>query len=307
MELPNKPPRLKVGDRVCLVSPASTPEENHVEATTRHLESLGLKVELGDHIFDRLGYLAGSDEARLSDLNAALRNPGISAIIATRGGKGAYRIAGDLDFRAAKADPKLLVGFSEITILHLALIKNCNLPGIHGAAWTPEFGSRAAESFQTAAFMNETIIVRSEPQESTSSLTTTGKVSGRLIGGNQEMLATAAGWLLPGFEGAILLLEAFGMRLGQIDRHLTMLDKAGHLKGLKGIAVGQYTNCGPDATTQGDWTSNDVIRDRLNRLDVPILGGLPIGHGESPVAVPLGTMATLDTESGTLAVESAVK
>lgn len=306
MKLSNKPPRLKINDRVRLVSPASTPEESHVESTTRHLESLGLRVEIGEHVFDRLGYLAGTDEARLSDLNDALRDPEVKAIIATRGGKGAYRIAGDLDFKAASAHPKLLVGFSEITILHLALLKHCNLPGIHGAAWTPEFGTRAADSFRTAAFTNDSAIIKSELQVSTSALTTSGKASGKLIGGNQEMLATAAGWLLPAFDDAILLLEAFGMRLGQMDRHLTMLDKAGHLQGLKGIAVGQYTECGTDATTQGSWTTNDVIGERLRHLNVPILGGLPIGHGDSPVAVPIGTMATLDADSGTLTIESAV-
>ena len=116
-----KPSRLRPGDRVRLVSPASTPDQRHVEATIEHLEGLDLEVELGEHVFDRFGYLAGTDEARLGDLNAALRDPELKAVIATRGGKGAYRIADQLDFAAASQHPKLLVGFSEITILHLAL------------------------------------------------------------------------------------------------------------------------------------------------------------------------------------------
>ena len=300
-------PRLRTGDRVRLVSPASTPDEAYVESTVRHLEHLGLKVELGDHVFDRLGYLAGPDKARLQDFNDALNDPGLAAIIATRGGKGAYRIAPGLDFAAAKAHPKLLVGFSEITILHLALYKHCGLPGVHGAAWLPEFDQRAAASFHEATFTTHSIVVDSNPDESTYDLTTSGNASGKLIGGNQDLLATAAGWMLPEFNGAILLLEAFGLRLGQMDRQLTMLRNAGHLQGLRGIAVGQYTDCGTDATTQGDWDTNDVIGPLLRGLGVPILGGLPIGHGSAPVAVPIGTMARLDADAGTLTVDSAVR
>jgi muramoyltetrapeptide carboxypeptidase len=86
-----------------------------------------------------------------------------------------------------------------------------------------------------------------------------------------------------------------------------MLKNAGYLEGIKGIAIGQYTECGADSTTQGDWTVNDVLRDRLGRLGVPILGGLPIGHGEHPIAIPIGTMATLDTNAGTLTIASGVK
>jgi muramoyltetrapeptide carboxypeptidase len=127
-----------------------------------------------------------------------------------------------------------------------------------------------------------------------------------LVGGNQDMVATTAGWALPSLDGVILLLEAIGMRLGHIDRQLTMLQNAGHLKGLKGIALGCYLNCDPDATTQGNWTAMDVLRDRLQRLNVPILGGLRLGHQIGAVSVPVGTMAVLDVAKGTLIVESGV-
>jgi muramoyltetrapeptide carboxypeptidase len=100
-----------------------------------------------------------------------------------------------------------------------------------------------------------------------------------------------------------LVLEAFNLRLGHIDRELTMLMNAGHLDGVVAVAVGQYTECGADASTQGDWTVNDVLRDRLGRLGVPVLGGLPIGHGDQPMAVPVGTTATLDADAGELVVQ----
>jgi len=230
----------------------------------------------------------------------------VRAVIATRGGKGAYRIADQLDDAAVRADPKLLIGFSEITVLHMALLARCGLAAVHGACWPPEvFGARAAASFEAAVLSSDRLRVASDPREPTSMLTTRGTARGRLIGGNQDALATAAGWALPSLDGGILLLEAENQRLGHIDRQLTMLINAGHLRGVRGVAVGQYTNCEPDSATHGHWTVLDVLRDRLAKLDVPILGGLPIGHGPGAVAVPIGTMAELDADSGHLRVEPA--
>lgn len=300
-----KPKRLQPGDRVHLVSPASTPTEEAVAATTRRLVELGLDVVLGAHALDRVGYLAGTDEDRLDDINRALRDPDAAAVIATRGGKGAYRIAGRLDFAAAAAHPKLMIGFSEITILQLALLTRTGLASIHGAAWGDEDAPESAASFQRAAFTDDPIVVRADAAISTAPLTTSGRAGGLLIGGNQDMIATAHDWCLPDLDGAIVLLEDIDKRLGHLDRQLTRLIEVGALDRVAGVAVGQYEGCGPDASTEGDWTTNDVLADRLGTLGVPILGGLPIGHGDAPLAVPIGTRATLDADAGTLTVASA--
>lgn len=300
-------PRLKPGDAVRLVSPASTPTREWVAKQKTFLESLGLNVEVGKHALDECGYMAGKDKDRLADLNEAFRDPNIKAVIATRGGKGAYRIADGVDFEAIRNNPKLLVGFSEITILQLALWKHCRIPAIHGAVWDESFGKETSESFQNAVFNPSPVTIGARKDEPTTALTTTGKATGILLGGNQDMIATAAGWVLPSFDGAILLLEDVDKRLGFIDRQLTMLQNAGHLKGLVGVVVGQYFECGGDATTLGDWTAIDVLRDRLARFNVPILGGLPLGHGQNPLAVPVGTRATLDADAKTLVVNSAVQ
>jgi muramoyltetrapeptide carboxypeptidase len=121
------------------------------------------------------------------------------------------------------------------------------------------------------------------------------------------MVAIAAGWTLPALHGAILLLEAHNLRLGHIDRQLTMLHKSGRLDGIRAVAVGQYTECWASPGDRGDWTAIDVLRDRLSMLNVPVLGGLPVGHGSRPIAFPLGTTATLDADAGTLTVTSAVR
>ncbi|HKU18924.1 MAG TPA: LD-carboxypeptidase [Candidatus Saccharimonadales bacterium] len=307
------PAKLQPGDRVRFVSPASPVVKGDLDRSTALLTALGLQVEYGTHVYDvhpQLDYLAGTDANRLADINDALRDPGVKAIIATRGGKGAYRIADGLDFAAARQHPTLLIGFSEITILHMALLKNAGLVGIHGAPWDAEtFGAASAESFVRAVMHAKSVVIRARSIEHTCSLTTHGKAKGMLIGGNQDSIATAAGWALPSFDGAILLIEAFNLRLGHIDRQLTMLIKTGIIQHVVGVAIGQYTDCGSatDPTTDVQCTEIDILRDAFGKLGVPILGGLPIGHGQHPIALPIGTQATLDADAGTLTVAAGVR
>ena len=307
-----RPPILRPGDRVRIVSPASTPEKDGVHRCADIFRSWGLQVEFGKSVFREAGYLAGTDEERIEDLNDALRDPGVRAVLASRGGRGACRIADRIDFEAARVDPKLVVGFSDITYLHLILWKECRLVGIHGplASWSAEYiGPTSVEALRRSSTMTaHPVAVASNAEESTAELTTTGRASGRLLGGNLTSIATSAGWALPSLDGAILLIEAVGMGLGDIERQLTMLANAGHLAGLKGVAVGQFANCGTHngvlVTDAKGVTTVDVLRDRLSRLNVPILGGLPIGHGKHPATVPLGTHAILDADAGLLEVES---
>ncbi|MYV39652.1 hypothetical protein GT030_12425 [Streptomyces sp. SID1328] len=133
-------PRLRPGDRVRIVSPASPPSREGVARGVEVLKSWGLRVELGEHVFDQWGYTAGRDEDRVFDLNAVFTDSGVRAVIATRGGKGAYRIVDDLDIGALRRDPKPLVGFSDITHLHLALWARGGLASLHGpfANWSDE-------------------------------------------------------------------------------------------------------------------------------------------------------------------------
>lgn len=303
------PARLQPGDRVRFVSPASTPAREGVEHCMEIMRSWGLKPEIGEHAFDEYGYLAGTDKDRLADLNDAIRDPGIRAIFATRGGKGAYRIADGIDFKAMSSDPKPYIGFSESTIIELALWKHCRTTSIHGGivSWNvASMEQKNIEKLRSMLMDGEPVIIQSQASEPTFSLTTSGKATGFLMGGNQDMIATAAGWALPDLDGAILLLEDVDKRLGFIDRQLTMLEKAGHLKGIRGVAVGRYYLCGPDDGTPGDWTAIDVLRERLHQLGVPILGGLALGHGDNTESVPLGTLATIDTKAGILTVAPGV-
>jgi muramoyltetrapeptide carboxypeptidase len=236
------PPHLNPGDRVRFVSPASTPDRELVANGVDLVTSWGLQVELGDHVFDSLGYLAGADEDRLADLNDAFRDPGVRAIFATRGGKGAARIADGLDFDAVRRDPKPLIGFSDITALHLALWNQVDLVGIHGPSmswYEPNCGPECAEALRRALMTTDEIVVRRDPKELSAALTSGEAAAGFLMGGNLETLRCAIGADLPSMDGGILLIEENrGTGLGMVDRQLTQLMRSGLLKGLRGVVVG---------------------------------------------------------------------
>ena len=286
------PGPLRPGDKIRFVSPASAPNRPDVEASAQVLRAWGFRVDFGANAFRKLNYLAGSDEERLSDFNEALRDPDVRAIFATRGGKGSYRIADRLDFEAARRDPKFLVGFSDISILHMALWRHGIGGGIHGALSKVDPLSADVQDGMLRELLTEagSVVLKARPDEETIVLTSGGRAEGPLIGGNLDMVATAAGWALPRLDGCILLLEAIGMFLGQVDRQLTMLRKGGHLDGLAGIALGQFTDFKPS----GSLTILDLPHEHLAPLHVPILGGLPLGHGKGAQCVPLGCHTVLD-------------
>ncbi|TDE34477.1 LD-carboxypeptidase [Nonomuraea mesophila] len=288
-------PRLRAGDHVALVSPSSFPGVEDVEDLTRLLGGWGLKVKAGEHVLDQRGYMAGHDADRLADLNAAFADPEVRAVIATRGGAGAYRISGGIDFDAVRADPKPLVGFSDITYLHLAIWRHCRVPGIHGCL----VGHHAIATARRLLMGAEPSTYRRNPELQPVSAEVPGRARGHLLGGWLGALAGMAGAGLPDLTGAILMIEAERtVGLGQIDRQLTQLLQAGALDGVRGIALGRFPGF-EDYTDRG-WNLIDVLRDRLTPLGVPVLGGLEFGHGPDPHAVALGTMAELDTEDGTL-------
>lgn len=306
-------PRLRPGDRVAVVSPASTPDRAAVECGVTVLESWGLVPEVGAHAFDRHAFRAGTDADRHADLATALADPGVRAVFATRGGKGSYRIA-DRFTGSTSAQPPLLVGFSDVTVLQLRLLLDGVARPVHApmVAGLADLGPDAAEQLHRVLTTAEPVRVASAPAEPTAVLTIaggsgSGAVSGALLGGNLDSLATAAGWALPPLRGAILLLEAVNQRLGHIDRQLTMLRNAGHLDGIVGVAVGRFTDCGPGVDEPADWSLLDLLAEHLGRWGVPVLGGLPLGHGPDPASVPIGTAATLDVSAGLLTVAAAAE
>jgi muramoyltetrapeptide carboxypeptidase len=273
-----------------------------VLASTSILTNWGLTVDVGKHALAERGYMAGHDRDRLEDLNAAYHDPDVRAIITTRGGAGAYRLLDGLDSDAVRRDPKPLLGFSDITYLHLALWQQARMPGIHGGI----AGPRAASTVRQLLMTDQPSVLHRHDRTYTAALSTSGQATGFLMGGNLMAVATLVGAGLPDLDGAILLLETErppGLGLGFIDRQLTQLVRSGALHGLRAIALGRFP--GYESFSDRGWTLLDVLADRFAGLDIPVLGGLELGHGTDPLATLLGTQAHLDADAGTLIVQPA--
>ena len=302
-----RPPALSPGDLVMLVSPSGPTRVERVRRGVELLESWGLTVALAPDVYARKGFLAGTDAQRLADLNLAFADARVRGVICTRGGYGAQRIVDGVDLATVRADPKVVVGFSDITALQLALWRGARLATVHGpgAAWLDErTGPASAESLRSAVFSAAPVVVARDPAEDTAAVVLSGHARGPLLGGNLCLLAASLSTPdFPDLTGAILLLEEVQEAPYKVDRMLTQLRRARVLDGLAGIALGQFTEC----ADEWDVSIVDVLGERLGDLGVPVLGGLPIGHGPGQLTVPVGTPATLDTAAGTLTVEPAVR
>jgi len=305
-----RPRALKAGDVVRIVAPAR-PADARLVRGIAILESLGLVVEVADHVYESYGYLAGRDADRLADLNAAFRDPQVRCVFAARGGYGTQRIVDGLDVQAIRHDPKIFMGFSDLTSLHGKLWRAARLVSFYGplATWTDSrTGPESIEAMRKALMTTDPIVVTRDPAEPSSAVNITGNAtgiaSGPLMGGNLTMVETGVGTGdFPSLDGAIFLFEDTGEAPYSYDRMLTQLRRIGALKKIAGVAIGQFDAASGAA---GEWTAAEAVTDRLADLGVPVLGGLHIGHGKGQVTVPLGARATIDTNAGTLTVESGV-
>jgi muramoyltetrapeptide carboxypeptidase len=290
-----------------LVSPSGPTRPERVARGVELLTGWGLRPVLAPNAYARQGYLAGADELRAADLNAAFADPEVRGVICTRGGYGAQRIVDAIDMAAVRRDPKVVAGFSDITALQFALWRGARLAGVHGpgAAWLDERTPlRSAESLHAALTTTEPVTVTAVAEEETFPVRVPGRATGPLLGGNLCLVVASLGTPdMPDLTGAVLLVEDVQEPPYKVDRMLTQLRRAGALDGLAGVAVGQFTGCA-DGWSVG---VADVLSERLGDLGVPVLGGLPIGHGVGQLTVPVGTDATLDTEAGTLTVSPAVR
>ncbi|MFJ4145329.1 LD-carboxypeptidase [Pseudomonas sp. NPDC089734] len=303
--LPTLYPRvLKAGDAVALVSPAGPVVASKIEAAVDVLKGWGLRPRVYPHALDKHSFYAGTDEHRLGDLNRALADPEIRAVICNRGGYGMQRILSQLDFEAVRRDPKLVTGFSDITALHGALWTHARLASIHGPVATQlERGGLFVSGMHQVLMGTEPVLLKADPTAPTASVKTQGRAQGVLLGGNLSLLSTCIGTpFMPDLTGAILLIEDVGEAAYRVDRMLTHLGNCGILQRLAGVAVGEFS---VPANTGGSISPAHVLLERLGGLGIPLLGGLPVGHGDVNQAVPLGTEAILDADAGTLWVSAA--
>ncbi|OKI77679.1 S66 peptidase family protein [Micromonospora sp. CB01531] len=302
-----RPPVLRAGDTVMLVSPSGPTRPERVARGIELLTGWGLRPVLAPNAYARQGYLAGGDELRAADLNTAFADPEVRGVICTRGGYGAQRVVDLIDMAAVRRDPKVVAGFSDITALQFALWRGARLAGVHGpgAAWLDDRTPlRSAESLHAALMTTGPVTVEAVREEETYPVRVPGRAEGRLLGGNLCLITASIGTPdMPDLTGAVLLIEEVQEPPYKVDRMLTHLRRCGALAGVAGVAVGQFTECADG----WDTTIVDVLAERLGDLGVPVLGGLPIGHGVGQLTVPVGTPAVLDATAGTLTTSPAVR
>ncbi|GHH71300.1 putative carboxypeptidase [Streptosporangium violaceochromogenes] len=287
------PPRLRPGDVVAVVAPCGPPDPVRLARGMRVLEGLGLKVVTGAHVLDRDRYLAGSDAARAADLQEAWCDPAVAGVFCARGGYGATRLLDLLDWPAMRAAaPKALVGSSDVTALHRAFAVELGVASWFGpmpaCATISDPEGPDAESFGhlASALFGDPAPVRGDR------VIVPGAVTAPVTGGNLSLLAALCGtpYALRA-RGAIVFLEDVGEAPYRIDRMLTQLLGSGALEGAAGFALGSWVGCGDPCP---------VLEERLAPLGVPVIAGLPVGHGTPQFSVLLGAFGAIDAQSCSL-------
>ncbi len=308
-----RPRALRPGDTVGLITPSSyVSDPDELEFAARVVRFFDLRLKTGKNVGQRAGYLAGSVAQRVSDLHDMFRDPEVKAIFAVRGGYGAAQLLDRLDYELIRHNPKIFLGYSDITALHLAIQKRAGLVTFHGPVAITHLSPWSQNGLRKALFEAQPIGLVTNPPDSNSlrpahtmRTVRSGKARGQLAGGNLTLISTTLG---TPFEietrGRILLLEDVEEDIYRIDRMLTHLRLAGKLDGVAGIVFGECKNCPPQGHTSA-YSLGEVIDYLLGPLNIPVLFGLSFGHTEDQVTLPLGAMATLDAGAQQLIVEEA--
>lgn len=308
-----KPQRLRFGDTVGIVAPASPAEDpDDVDDFAGALAKLGFKPKLAPNVRKRLGFLAGDDQDRADDLKAMFGDPDVRGIFCLRGGYGSARLLRMLDYHFIRRHAKVFVGFSDITSLHTAFETHARMVSFHGPTLNTSITSARPSKFTLQSLL-KTVMEPSVPggicDDNTRKAVTIlkgGMATGPLIGGNLSVFIAVIGTpYQPRFKGSILFFEDVEEQPYRFDGRLTQLLNAGLLQQVAGVAVGTNKNClDPEAAKSKEYhqTVEDVLKDRLLPLGVPVVSGLPFGHVRQNATIPMGLQATLDGENGDLMI-----
>jgi muramoyltetrapeptide carboxypeptidase len=296
-----------------MVAPSAAPNEpERIRFAIDTVESLGFKVKPGAHLFDRDGYLAGGDATRAADLNAMFADDGVDAIWCVRGGYGASRILPALDYALMQRKPKALIGYSDITALHMAIHRHAGLVTFHGPVAFRAFTPYSLGELKRVLWIGETPVRLGGPPpfertegrvdwENRVATLVPGRARGRLLGGNLCLMSHLCGTpYFPDLRGAILFLEDVEEAYYRIDRMLTQLWLSGALAGVAGVAFGKFTNCNPSQFFLQNRPLEDILAERCRALGVPAVSGIMVGHIDDQTTLPVGCLAELDADAGTL-------
>ncbi len=322
-----RPDRLQAGDTIMFVAPASELDEKRMLLAKKRLEARGYKVKFRDDLFDQEGYLAGTDQRRAEELMQAFLDPEVDAVFPGTGGYGTMRILERLDYEAIRANPKLLIGFSDITALHAAINRHAGLItwhspapmwGLGGYSNPGKLGRNNLTPFSAKYFFAALEAKDGDlPRPLSYSITTpegvpqpvalgSGTARGRLTGGNLSLVAALEGTPYSlDTRDAILLLEDTREAPYRVDRMLRQLQLAGKLKHLRGAVLGQFTKSfdrEDNETEDPRFLVNGVLRQYFEPLGIPVLMNYPIGHHGMNATLPLGGEVEINADTGVLRV-----
>jgi len=290
-----KPDRIHRGDRIGIVAPGGPVTREELQPGIRFLESRGYSISSAPHLYAQKGYLAGDDENRLQDLHMMFKDPEVKAILCARGGYGTLRLLDKIDYSLIRDNPKIIAGYSDITALLLALYKMNGLATFHG----PLVKDLTKNENRNMTTLLE-LVTSEDPMEWDLHETTClrqGRAVGPLLGGNLTLISHLVGTpYMPSLSGAILFIEDRGEPLYRIDRILTHLHLGGILKDLAGLVAGQFEDRGNALDI------DQLLTERISDTGVPVITGLPLGHGDLNLPLPVGLRGSLDTEKMTLSV-----
>ncbi len=314
---PIKPAPLEPGDTIMFIAPAGDLNKERVMLAKQRLEALGFVVKLPDDLFRAYGYLAGTDEQRAAEIMTAFEDPDVDAIFPGTGGYGTTRILQMLDYRSIRRHPKMLIGFSDVTGLHLAIGRKAGLVTFHTP--TPQYGlgSEGNLSDFSATYFWRAILKSSYYDDDGNRLTpgwtyefpdavdapktlATGKARGRLVGGNFSLIAATMGTPYEiQTKGRILFVEDVREAPYRIDRFLSTLHLAGKLDELNGVILCQFTHTEKEGEDPSEFSVNEVFEQYFADLGIPVIYGFPVGHHRFNASLPVGAMVELEaTEDG---------
>ena len=303
-----KPPLLRRGDVIGLGSPASAPSSSEmIEKGVKYLERCGYAIRVGPHAAKVHGYLAGTDEERAADFNGMVRDKSVRAIIAVRGGYGTPRLLPLIDYRALKRQPKIIVGYSDITALQLAIFHKIGLVTFSGPMAGVEMSDGidpyTEENFWRIITSKSKIGELSNPPGEHLKILRRGKKAGRILGGN---FATALSLLktpfAPDFAGSLLVLEDVDEAPHRVDRMLSQLANAHILERIAGLVFGKFTDCIPSDPSKPYIPIDQVLENAAQGLKCPVVGNFQYGHLPRKMTVPFGLRTKLDAEKGSIEV-----
>jgi muramoyltetrapeptide carboxypeptidase len=311
-----KPKRLAAGDTVALVAPANaTFKTIELQIAKESLEALGLTVRVGGHLLDRHGYLAGHDKDRADDINQFFRDQSVRAVLPIRGGWGSSRLLPYLDFDAIKRNPKIVLGYSDITALLVPIHARTGLVTFHGPNGMGRWDEFSVGWVKRVLFDGEAVTLENPHDkgeflvqtENRIQTITPGTARGRIVGGNLTVLTAIMGSpYLPDWDDAILFLEDVGEDIYRIDRMITTLKLAGVLRKIRGFIWGTCSECEP-GEGYGSLTFEEIFDDHIKPLKIPAWQGAMIGHRMPQFTIAEGIEVEIDAMAGRIRMlESAV-